>query len=292
MTFPKDLDKISLFLDTSIPVSQIIKGNDFRRRIDYLLSQFKWLGISSYSQLEYGNRVLDECEYLIKRLRRLGSFNRVQDWLINVLPPQRKNQRTITLSLLQRIYGGNDQECTERALRKLTRFMKLGTDFVRNCYTGKTVDEVRNGTQCYWVSRSLVQKKDGLHWVRPSCKKEIKRCNIDKFFQDNKEVFLSIVSAINGLNNPSQELINFKNIIELAQNDPTVLLDYENCKKLADAIIAVDSNGYNNFFSQNIAESQTLCQVMEQIFYYLPPNFEKGIEVYNQSGELPETIKL
>jgi len=292
MTFSKDLDKISLFLDTSIPVSQIIKGDDFRKRIDYLLSQFKWLGISSYSQLEYGNRVLGECEYLIKQLRKLGSFNRVQDWLINSLPPQQQRKRTITLNLLQRIYGKNEQECTERALRKLTRFMKLGTDFVRNCYTGKTIDEVCNGTQCYWVYRSLVQKKDGLHWVRPSCKKEIKRCNIDKFFQDNKGVFLSIVSAIDGLNKPSQELIDFKNIIALAQNDPTVLLDYENCKKLADAIIAVDSNGYNNFFSQNIAESQTLCQVMEQIFYYLPPNFEKGIEVYNQSGELSETIKL
>lgn len=292
MTFSKDLDKISLFLDTSIPVSQIIKGDDFRKRIDYLLSQFRWLGISSYSQLEYGNRVLQECKYLINKLRELRSFARTKDWITNVLPQQWRRKQIITLNLLNKIYGNNDQECMERALYELTDLMEMGTDFVRNCYTGKSVDEVRNGTQCYWVSRSLVRKEDGLHWVRPSCKKEIKRCNIDKLFQDNKGVFLSIVSAIGGLNNPSQELVNFKNIIESALNDPTVLLDYENCKKLADAIIAVDSNGYNNFFSQNIAESQTLCQVMEQIFYYLPPNFEKGIEVYNQSGELSETIKL
>lgn len=292
MTFSKDLDKISLFLDTSISVSQIIKGDDFRKRIDYLLSQFRWLGISSYSQLEYGNRVLDECEYLIDQLRKKRSFARTKDWITNGLPPQWRRKQIITLNLLNKIYGNNDQECMERALYELTDLMEMGTDFVQNCYTGKSVDQVRDGTQCYWVSRSLVQKKDGLHWVRPSCKKEIKRCNIDKFFQDNKGVFLSIVSAIDGLNKPSQELIDFKNIIALAQNDPTVLLDYKNCKKFADAIIAVDSNGYNNFFSQNIAESQTLCQVMEQIFYYLPPNFEKGIEVYNHSGELSETIKL
>ncbi len=292
MTFSKDLDKISLFLDTSIPVSQIIKGGDFRKRIDYLLSQFRWLGISSYSQLEYGNRVLDECEYLIDQLREKRSFARTKDWITNVLPQQWRRKQRITLNLLNKIYGNNDQECMERALYELTDLMEMGTDFVRNCYTGKTVDEVRNGTQCYWVSRSLVQKKDGWHWIRPSCKKEIKRCNIDKFFQDNKGMFLSIVSAIDGLNDPSRELIIFKNIIELAQNDPTILLDYKNCKKLADAIIAVDSNGYNNFFSQNIAESQTLCQVMKQIFYYLPPNFEKGIGVYNQSGKLSETIKL
>ena len=292
MTFSKDLDKISLFLDTSIPVSRITKGDDFCKRIDYLLSQFRWLGTSSYSQLEYGNRILHECKYLINKLHELGSFARTKDWITNVLPQQQRRKQIITLNLLNKIYRDNDQECMERALYELTDLMEMGTDFVRNCYTGKTVDEVRNGTQCYWVSRSLVQKKDGLHWVSPSCKKEIKRCNIDKFFQDNKGVFLAIVSAIDGLNKPSQELIDFKNIIALAQNDPTVLLDYENCKKLADAIIAVDSNGYKNFFSQNIAESQTLCQVMKQIFYYLPPNFEKGIEVYNQSGTLSETIKL
>jgi len=292
MTFSKDSDKITLFLDTSIPVSQIIKGDDFRKRIDYLLPQFRWLGISSYSQLEYGNRVLDECEYLIGQLREKCSFARTKDWITNGLPQQWRRKQIITLNLLNKIYGNNDQECMERALYELTDLMEMGTDFVLKCYTGKSVDQVRDGTKCYWVSRSLVQKKDGLHWVRPSCKKEIKRCNIDKFFEDNKGVFLSILSAIDGLNKPSQELIDFKNIIELVQNDPTVLLDYKNCKKLADAIIAVDSDGYNNFFSQNIAESQTLCQVMKQVFYYLPPNYEKGIEVCNQSGELSETMKL
>lgn len=290
MTFQKDLDKISLFLDTSIPVSQITKGEDFRRRIDYLLSQFKWLGTSSYSQLEYGNRVLDECEYLIRQFRTLGSFNEVQDWLINVLPPQQQRKRTITLNLLQRIYGNNDQESTERALRKLTRLMKLGTDFVRKCYTSKGIDEVRDGTQCYWVSRSLVIKGGQPRWIGASCKKGVKRCNIDKFFIDNTQTFLAISNAISQLATPSKELINFKTIIDLAKNDPSILLDYKNCRSIADAIIAVDSNGYKSFFSQNIAESQILCQVMDQVFYYLPSNFKRGIEVYDQSGKLSETI--
>ncbi|MDI6788162.1 MAG: hypothetical protein QME51_07310 [Planctomycetota bacterium] len=292
MTSIKDSDKISLFLDTSIPISQITKGEDFRRRIDYLLSQFRWLGISSYTQLEYGNRVLDECEYLIKTFNRLGSFRRTLDWITNDLPSQWQRKRTITLNLLHRIYGNNDNECTERALYELTDLMELGTNFVQNCYSGKAIDEVRDGTRCYWTQRALVSKKDGLHWIRPTCKKEIRRCNIDKFFTDNIQIFSTISSAISQLTNPSQELTNFKTIIDSAKVNSTTLLDYKNCKALADAIIAVDSSGYKSFFSQNIKESQTLCSVMNQILYYLPPNFNKGIEVYDQSGKLSETIKL
>ena len=128
MTFSKDSDKITLFLDTSIPVSQIIKGDDFRKRIDYLLPQFRWLGISSYSQLEYGNRVLDECEYLIGQLREKCSFARTKDWITNGLPQQWRRKQIITLNLLNKIYGNNDQECMERALYELTDLMESGVE--------------------------------------------------------------------------------------------------------------------------------------------------------------------
>ena len=64
-----------------------------------------------------------------------------------------------------------------------------------------------------------------------------------------------------------------------------MLLDYRSgCKRLADAIIAVDSIGYKSFFSQNAKESEVLTKVLGQAFYYLPPNPEQGILVEVPAG--------
>ncbi len=59
-----------------------------------------------------------------------------------------------------------------------------------------------------------------------------------------------------------------------------MLLDYRpGCKRLADAIIAVDSLAYKNMFSQNIKESELLTTVVGQAFYYLPASPERGVLV-------------
>ena len=51
------------------------------------------------------------------------------------------------------------------------------------------------------------------------------------------------------------------------------------CRRLADAIIAVESSGYGCMFSQNVKESEVLTSLLGQVFYYLPPNPEKDVLV-------------
>ena len=78
----------------------------------------------------------------------------------------------------------------------------------------------------------------------------------------------------------SDQLRDFSEVIGLALEDPKSLLDYrQGCKRLADAIIAVDSVTYKNLFSQNITESELLTTVLGQAFYYLPANPDGGILV-------------
>jgi hypothetical protein len=76
------------------------------------------------------------------------------------------------------------------------------------------------------------------------------------------------------------ELRDFSEVIGRAIEDPRCLLDYQRgCKRLADAIIAVDSLNYRNMFTQNVLESRVLTDVLGQVLYYLPPNPEKGVLV-------------
>jgi hypothetical protein len=125
--------------------------------------------------------------------------------------------------------------------------------------------------------------RDGtLQWQTPRCKRERKRCRLDDFFVEHRVTFLAIKRAIDALpaDQRSGQLQGFSEVIARADKDSSILLDYRTgCKKLADAIIAVESRNYGNFFSQNIAESHLLTQVVEQDFYFLPPNPERGVLV-------------
>jgi hypothetical protein len=69
-------------------------------------------------------------------------------------------------------------------------------------------------------------------------------------------------------------------VIGQALDDPGMLLDYRSgCKRLADAIIAVDSKAYKSMFSQNVKESTLLTTVLGQAFYYLPASPDSGVLV-------------
>jgi hypothetical protein len=95
-------------------------------------------------------------------------------------------------------------------------------------------------------------------------------------------VFQRIKDAIDALPDERRtgQLAGFSEVIGKATIDPGMLLDYKTgCRRLADAIIAVDSyaSKYGNLFSQNERESGILCDLLGQVFYYLPPNHERGV---------------
>ncbi len=274
-----------VFLDTSI-FCCMKKGPLFRSRIREVLSLFKWKGTSSYAKVEFGNVVLAQAEYYLRKLAQFGSLAASLDFIGNVLPHKlHKAKVTWSFNLLCVHYGENDAECTERAKLSLRRLMKLGVAFVDQ----QCDDPVEDGTACYWAKRGVQKKRDGsLVWKSPKCKAENRRCSLDTFFRKNQDVFLKIKAAIDKLpdEEKSDQLRAFSAVIGEAAEDPAMLLDYATgCKRLADAIIAVDSQRYRSVFSQNIAESQVLAQVLNQFFYYIPASQNNPLQVQVPSGD-------
>jgi hypothetical protein len=91
-------DSAQIFLDTSIHCC-FLKGETLRPRLDWLLSQFSWKGSSSYSKVEYGNVILANAEYYLRKLRELESLARLQEHVSHVLLPQHREKRTWLFSL-------------------------------------------------------------------------------------------------------------------------------------------------------------------------------------------------
>ncbi len=267
-----------LFLDTSIHCSKL-KGPLFRERIEDVFRLFTWKSTSTYTKVEFGNVVLAQAEYYLRKLDEFDCFDKTLDFIGNVLP-HRLHPKKVTWSFnLLKANGVNDAERTERARLYLRRLMKLGVQFVEDLCDRPLAD----GTDCYWAKRGVHKRRDGrLTWKTPICKREKKRCRVDEFFNENQSVFKQIKVAIDALPDKvkSIQLRSFSEVIGRALEDPTVLLDYRSgCIRLADAIIAVDSLSHKNMFSQNDAESELLTKILGQDFYYLPPNPDKGVLV-------------
>lgn len=267
-----------LFLDTSIHCSKL-KGPLFRERISDVFRLFQWKSTSTYTKVEFGNVILATAEYFLRKLDELGSLEKTKDYIGNVLP-HRLHPTKVTWSFnLLNAYGEDDSECTERAILYLRRLMKLGVGFVEQLCDRPLAD----GTDCYWANRGIHERHDGrLVWRTPVCKRTNKRCRLDEFFVENQSTFEQIKHAIDALPDEakSDQLRGFSEVIGQAVQDPQMLLDYRpGCKRLADAIIAVDSLAYRSMFSQNKAESELLTAILGQAFYYLPPNPNEGVLV-------------
>lgn len=281
----KDHQPVSpeLFLDTSIHCSKL-KGSLFGERIDEVLRTFRWKSTSTYAKVEFGNVVLGSAEYFLRKLNDFGSLEKTRDFIGNVLPHKLHPGKVTWSFNLLNAYGENDSECTERARLSLRRLLKLGVAFVEQVCDRP----LSNGTDCYWARVGVHKRRDGsLEWRTPVCKRGHKRCRLDEFFVENKEAFERIKHAIDDLpeDRKTQQLRTFSSVIGQALADPGMLLDYHaGCKRLADAIIAVDSVAYKNLFSQNVAESEILTDVLGQSFYYLPPNPAQGVLVRTPGG--------
>ena len=184
-----------------------------------------------------------------------------------------------------------EEERTRRAEASLRRLLKFGTSPVE-----ARCDTLADGTKCHWGRTGLQRKHDGEYvWKKPNCKSSNKACHVDDFFVEHQETFKSIEKEIDNLGADllTEELRQFSRVIGEALDDPSVLLDYDRgCRLLADAIIAVDSKGYQNFATQNYKESRVLTRVLGQQCYYLSNNPEHGVSIVddNLKGRPPHEV--
>lgn len=265
-------DSVEVFLDSSIPIS-MRKGPLFRDRIRWLLARFEWKATCSYAKTEYGNVVLSKAVYALRQLKNRGSLDAVRDWAANVLNDAFHGaHRTWILNFFnQQFAGETDAERTEQATLWLSRTIKFGTRFV----DAVADSPMKDGTGCYWAKQRAREHQGTLTWETPSCSRDLPRCRIHEFFVENRDKFMALKKRIDALpiEEKTDQLSNFAEVIGQANDDPECLLDYRSgCRLLADATIAVESAGCQSMFTMNVNESRVLAKELNQDLYLLPAN--------------------
>jgi len=273
-----------VFLDTSIHLANL-KGRDISRRVHETLRKFRWRGTASYAKVEYGNNILSRVCYYRRMLRKLGSLERLRYHIDNVLIPKFKlhgKHRTWFSNLLSKCLNPvDDREATERAERELGHLWRLGTAVV-----DALCDCVHDEIKCICADQS-----NATQWKKPDgrCKRTEPGCRLPQFFVDNRQHFCQIRDTIRQLPQErlTEELRRFADTIDEACADPRVLKDHRVCSGFADAIIAVQSLRYRSFFTQNVKESDVLCEVLAQLLLYLHQSPEDEVELRDYRSATP-----
>lgn len=276
-------DKINfppeVFIETSIHLARL-KDSDLCKKIDGELKKFAVKGTSTYVKLEYGNNILHFATYCLNKLEKEKDLEKLKYHINNVLLPRFTSHRKIQIwffNLLSKHF--NAPEATERAIRTLRMLLLEGTDKITDI-----CDDTIDGINCIWANQDCSSFK----WRTPgNCSKKKPSCCIDKFFMGNLDTFNRIRDFINNISPDEQtsELVTFAGLIGKYSSAPTLLKNWNSCSKFADAIIAVQSRqgrvGYSSFFTQNIKESNILCQPLKQLLLYLPQKLDDPIAYYD-----------
>ena len=254
-----------VFLDTSIFVAEL-KGNVLKPKIEAAIGRFQLTGSSTYVMLEYARVVLKELKYYVNCLNGGMSLQKLCYRVNNQLPRQYHTKKVAVLFNLVMEHF-EEPEAAERATLAIKERLHVGTDAIRS-----RCDHVVNGIKCRWAEQCGA-------WRPPKLCDKPPLCRLPEFFEENKELFIRIRDACRCVSSDKTgQLRGFATVIDDAVSDSSGLRDPKTCRKLADAIIAVQSAKFRAFFTQNFSDSRVLCQVLEQLLLELHQSPDDEVE--------------
>lgn len=267
-----EADPLDLFLDTSAQFNRQSLDREVRRQIEDLVGTARIVGSSTFSRLEFKLSFLQDLAYLHGKLRRLRSIPAVLADLSRLPTPYHDRKLRRTLGHLARFYkdvpGGDAATVDAMVLYIETAALTFWDWF------DESVDYLTDGTGC-------VRSKEGPRFVRghldvthKACRPTEIRCRIHKFFAENKSSFDQIAAEIDGLpdRERTRELATIREIVGRAVADPTVLCDDRQCRRIGDAIIGVDGEGFPAIASSNLREFTIICKALEKTLQPLLPS--------------------
>lgn len=261
----------ALYLDTSAQHNRHSLDPEAKRQIEDLLNSARITGSSTYSRLEFKLSFLKDLAYLHGKLRQLRSIRKVFAHLAKLPPPlHRKLQRALNhLARFWPIQPGGEEETIDKILLSIEAAVPNFWDWF-----DESVDLLADGTGCVRSMEPPRMIRDHLEVTLNACRPERIRCRIHKFFEDNRLSFENIVAQIERLPEEEQtnELKSVRRIAGEAAVNSTVLCDDRVCRKIGDALIGVDGEGFAEIVSSNVKEFTVICKALEKNLIQILPS--------------------
>ncbi len=253
-------------IDTSLLV-ELQKERRYAAPVKQSLKHFRFKGISSFSLLEFKWVWPKRAVYLYS-IARKESVTCVRDVMSEVEkklanhPGSLRMMRTcyqLIMEFLERP-GFSDvadfrtlkmfrAHCRRIALYAIYDLIEDATSVLRN-------------TDCVRADEMPKETASGnLDLTITQCRPSDISCRLHEFFSDHLEDFLSVMDA-GEKQDASPELAEIAKQIKLAKSDPERLCDDRNCRKIGDAIIAIDGIGMGTYVANNDKEWKPIARAL------------------------------
>lgn len=293
---PQDNDaNMAVHLDTSIQMERC-KSSPEASRVREYLKLFKVTTSSSYARIEFLRAWIQRLVFLHGVLTDVSNLGEAMKLLESRLKNQQhlRQYKTRLQALFAVMETTKSSDLESRAalvrVRKNLQERIIGWNY----WWQHSITHGYDGTKCARATiRPKVRSNGDIDAAIPQCRRTSIHCCIDQFVTRNKSHLDSIANAVKSDSASSSGLKKIAETIQSCVNDPQMACDDRICRRLGDAIIAIDSGGQATLAANNDTEWILLASVLGRKLDNPVREIETSIEVdvTARQSDLPTTSR-
>lgn len=258
-----------LFLDTSIQISRKCADETEINKIKEVLNGYDFICTSSFVRLEFKQSHIQDLVYLHKILVAEGTFSGAvyRTKMLNAHPGHHRKISNLLDAVCKYFASTNsfssedyfDKDLAEKIAVYLEIIIEDSWDWFET-----NVMHISEDTGCV---RSKVPPNKGAKYFDAriqKCKSEKIYCTLNKFFEKKKDAFKAILDYIKYLDDSEKkkpdELNKIALTIEEGLKNPDYMCNSDQCKRLGDALIAVEAIHFEELFTKDVDQSKVICK--------------------------------
>ncbi len=258
-----------LFLDTSIQVSRKSFDEIEANKINDVLNGYGFICTSSFVQLEFKQSYIQDLVYLHRILVVEKTFSGAlyKTKSLNAHPGHYRKISNLLNALCnyfadtKSFSSGDDLD--KVLAEKIALYLEIIIEDSWDWF-GSGVKHISEDTGC--VRSKVPPTKKGKHFDAriQKCKSEKIYCTLNKFFEKKKDAFTAILDYIKSLDESKKkkpdELNKIVLTIEEGLENPDNMCNSDQCKRLGDALIAVEAIHFEELFTKDVDQSEVICK--------------------------------
>lgn len=258
-------------LDNTVQIDRQ-KSESRRKHIEKILDGYDWKVSTSICLLEFKATLIQQCITIHDKLRLVGLYTRVADYLTESQHPQAKLRRHILANLVN-VFAPSSFDVTEEQDRRLADKARLLLEHIiprlYNWFRERSVDAIlHDGVNCTRAMEQPQKQRVAFGVNLPTCDKRNKSCRVEEFVRERAQQFLERLETFRSSMNsdPSAQLektcILFREILE----NPELQLSHANCRTAGDCLIAMEGcrggSVETHAISTNAREWEVICRTL------------------------------
>jgi hypothetical protein len=260
----EDPSPAGVHLDTTVMLEQF-KVASRAAKVVKALSHFRFKSTSTFARHEMNRTWLSDLAYLYEQARK---YNRIEDIYAQIGRSFHGGQYarlTRCLEIMQSLLSVSPGTISRDA--ELARLRSHIAHAITNmhAYWNRKIVHQFDGTLCFIATIRPVMAPNGMiEFALGRCKTKNIRCCVHDFFDQHRNLFEKVRTKVNSLKDASNQLKAAAETLLQTANNSKHLCDSNNCRRIGDALIAIDSESVPVMAANNDRDWVPIAEALEK----------------------------